>query len=57
MLAPELDDNFVLHEMLGACGQFVEKKLVQSFNFRHGQIHNCHWYELGNTLLYYLSQT
>jgi hypothetical protein len=57
MLARELDENFVLHEMLGACGQFVEKKLVQSFNFRHGQIHNCHWYELGNTLLYYLSQT
>jgi len=38
-------------------GRFVEQKLMLSSNFRCDQIHNCHWYDLGHTLLWYLSQT
>jgi hypothetical protein len=47
-LARKLENIFVLHEMLGACGQFVEQKLVHSSSFRHDQIHKCHLYDLGS---------
>ncbi len=43
--------------MKGTRGGFVEKKLVLNCSFRCGQIHNCHRYDLGHTLLCYLSRT
>jgi hypothetical protein len=38
-------------------GRFVEQKLALSSNFNCDQIHNCHGYDFGHTLLCYLSQT
>jgi hypothetical protein len=38
-------------------GLFIEQKPMLSSNFRGDQIHNCHRYDLGYTLLRYLSQT
>jgi hypothetical protein len=38
-------------------GRFVEQMLMLSSSFRCDQIHNCHWYDLGHTLLCYLSRT
>jgi hypothetical protein len=38
-------------------GQFVEQKLMLSSNFRCDQIYKYQRYDLGHTLLCYLSQT
>jgi hypothetical protein len=38
-------------------GRFVEHRLMLSSSFRCDQIQNCHWHDLANTLLCYLSLT
>jgi len=38
-------------------GRFVEQKLMPSSSFRCYQIHNCHRYDFGHTLLCHLSRT
>ncbi len=32
-------------------GRYVEQKLMLSSNFRCDQIHNCHWYDFGHTVV------
>ncbi len=38
-------------------GRFIEQKLMLSSNFSCYQIHTCHRYDFGHTLLLYLIQT
>ncbi len=42
---------------VNARGQFVEQKLMPSSSFRCYQMHICHRYDFGHTLLCYLSWT
>jgi hypothetical protein len=42
---------------LASRGRLVEQKLILSSSFRCCQIHNCHRYDFGHTLLRFLSRT
>ncbi len=41
----------ILDKSLSSRGRFVEQKLMLSSNFRCDQIHNCHCYDFGHTLV------